>query len=397
MKKLIKIMVVLIILIIGIVTKNIYEDYRIKHAKIIVETIDNLDIEVYSEVKLKDLIKNINGKLIKNEKINTEKIGKREIIFKYINDENIKVEYSFEINVIDTVPPFIGNIKNINVNKGEEINLESRFFYGDNYDNKPKYEVIGEYNTDELGDYNLVFKVIDSSENISENEFILHVINPVKKSNTTVPTKTYYKDIIEKHKNENTKIGIDVSKWQGDIDFKKVKEAGVEFAYIRVGLQKGRNGKYELDTKFNQNIEGFQKENIPVGIYFASYADSEKEAENQAKWVVKKLKNYKADLPIVFDWEDWGSFKEYKLSFYKLTQMANKYIEVLKQNGYQGMLYSSKYYLENIWYKPDSFNVWLAHYTDQTNYSGKYKLWQLCDDGIINGIKGNVDIDVMYN
>lgn len=398
MKKVIKIMLIVVIfIIIASAIKILYEDYRIKHAKILVETIDNLDVEVYSDIKLKDLIKSINGKLITNKKINTEKIGNKEITFKYINEENIKVEYSFKINIVDTTPPFISKGKNITVNKGDEINLVNSFFCGDNYDKSPKCEIIGEYNTNELGDYNLVFKATDTSENISESEFTLRVINPINSGNKHIQTKTYYKDIVNIHKKENTKIGIDVSKWQGDIDFKKIKEAGVEFAFIRLGTQKEKNGEYLLDTKFKQNIEGFTKENIPVGIYFFSYADSEKEAIKQAKWVVKQLKNYKIDLPIVFDWENWSTFKEYSLSFHALTQIANKYIETIEKNGYRGMLYSSKYYLENIWYKPEKFNIWLAHYTDQTNYKGKYKVWQLCDDGIIDGIKESVDIDIMYD
>ena len=400
MRKILKIVIIIVIvLIIGLILKFLYEDYRIKHAKILVETIENLDIEVYSEIKLSDLIESINGKIIKDRKINTQKIGKKEITFKYINDEKIKVEYSFEINIVDITPPYISNTKNITVNKGSSVNLESRFFCGDNYDRTPKCEVIGEYNINELGDYNLVYKATDSSDNTTENEFTLHVIEPSKNENKSesVSTKTYFKDIVNIHKNENTKIGIDVSKWQGDIDFKKVKEAGVEFVFIKLGGQEKKNGEYYIDRKFEENIKGFTKENIPVGIYFFSYADSTKEAKKQAKWIIKQIKKYKIELPIVFDWENWESFKEYKLSFYELTKMNEVFIKELEKEKYKGMLYSSKYYLENIWYKPERFDIWLAHYTDKTNYNGKYKFWQLCDDGIIDGIKGRVDIDIMYN
>ena len=93
--------------------------------------------------------------------------------------------------------------------------------------------------------------------------------------------------------------------------------------------------------------------------------------------------------------EDNVSIMDYNLSFYSLTNLYETFKKELNKKGYKSMLYSSKYYLENIWYKTDS--IWLAHYTNQTDYKGKYKVWQLCDDGIIDGINNKrVDIDIMY-
>ena len=95
---------------------------------------------------------------------------------------------------------------------------------------------------------------------------------------------------VSKYKDNNTKIGIDISLWQGDIDFKKLKEAGVEFVIIRVGYMKGTNGERVLDSKFKQNIENANKNKIPVGVYYFSYASSKKEAIKDAKWVLKQIK-----------------------------------------------------------------------------------------------------------
>ena len=394
MKKLIKIIfITILITLICLSSYLLYKSYRIKHAKIKVELIDNLDIEVYSEIKLKDLIKNINGKLIKNKKINTKKLGKKEINFKYINEENLKVDYKFKINIVDKTKPLIYGPSTIELQKNSNEDIDKRFFCGDNYDDKPKCEIKGNYDKNNIGTYNLTYIGKDSSNNESKLDFKLNIIEN-KKQNKINNTLTQYEDIIKKHKNKNTKIGIDVSKWQGDIDFKKLKEK-VEFVFIRVGVQTKINEKIYLDTKFKQNIEGFNKEKIPVGVYLYTKAHSNKEAKKQAKWIIKQIKDYKIDLPIVFDWEDWNNYREYNLSFYHLSQIYKTFEKEINKNGYNSMLYSSKNYLEKIWYINDK-NTWLAHYTEKTNYKGKYKIWQICDNGIIDGINTQTDIDIMY-
>lgn len=398
MKKTVKNFVtIMIILVMTLSGYKLYQDYRIKHAKIKVELIDNLDIEVYSNIKLKDLIKKINGKIIENKKINTKKVGKKEISFKYINEENLKVNYKFNINVIDNTKPLITGPTNITLYKNSNVDISKKFFCGDNYDDKPVCEIIGQYDQNNIGTYYLTYKAIDSSKNESKIDFKLNIIENNNNTNTKIKenTKTYYQDIINNYKTKNTKIGIDISKWQGDIDFKKLKEAKIEFAFIRVGVQTDIDGTYYLDTKFKQNIEGLNKENIPAGVYFYTKVTSKKEAKKQAKWIIKQIKNYKIKLPVVFDWENWDNYRDYNLSFYHLTQLYETFKKEIEKNGYEAMLYSSKNYLEKIWYNPKG-NIWLAHYTDKTNYKGKYKVWQICDDGIIDGINSSVDIDIMY-
>lgn len=400
MKKILKIFIIIVLIIVfTLIGYKLYMNYRIKHAKIIVETIDNLDIEVYSDVRLKDLIRKINGNIIKNRKIPTTKLGKQQITFEYINEENLKVKYSFDINVVDITPPVISYNKNITLYRGSKDDIKSKFFCGDNYDDKPTCEIVGNYDINEIGNYNLTFKATDNSGNEVTNDFFMHIIEKPKEVENKSITKshtTYFKNVKEKYKTDNTKIGIDVSHHQGNIDYKKIKESGVEFAFIRIGSQKGKNGEYYLDNKFKENIEGFTQVDIPIGIYFFSYADSNEEALKQAKWILKQIKNYKIDLPIVFDWENWTKYREYNLSFYHLTEMASTFINKIEKSGYKSMLYSSKNYLEKIWFKPN-ISIWLAHYAPETDYEGEYKVWQLCDDGKIDGIDDNfVDIDIMY-
>ena len=84
------------------------------------------------------------------------------------------------------------------------------------------------------------------------------------------------------------------------------------------------------------------------------------------------------------------------MSFNKLSTTANTFIRQIEKSGYQGMIYSSKYYLENIWMGLNH-KIWLAHYTEQTDYKGKYKVWQICNNGEVPGIENLTDIDIMYN
>lgn len=394
-----KILIIVIVifssLLITIGSVFLYQKYKVAHAVKIVN-IKMHEVEVYSDVMLSDLITSMNGHLIKDKKINTDKLGSYEVVFDYINDDDIKVNYSFSINVVDKTPPMISKPNVYNVNVNYDGNIEKDLFCGDNYDDNPKCYIDGEYDISKIGKYNVTFVGVDSSNNESRHNFVLNVRKKPKSSTSNNNSFVNFSDLVEKYKTDKTKMGIDISHWQGNIDFQKVKEEGVEFVYIRVGRGNGIGGEYVIDKKFEENIEGFNKVGIPVGVYFYSFANSVQDATAEAKWVLQHIKNYDVDLEIVFDWENWSSFQEFDLSFKKLTNLASSFGKVVKNKGYQAMLYSSKNYLENVWY-PVDFPVWLAHYTDNTDYSGEYKVWQLCNNGRVDGIVDNlVDIDIMY-
>ncbi|HIU22248.1 MAG TPA: glycoside hydrolase family 25 protein [Candidatus Fimihabitans intestinipullorum] len=376
----------------------LYHYLRIKNARIEVVLKNNLTAEFTEERKVSDFIESINGNIIDDYVINTTSLGKKEIKFQFKNDQNIIVPYEYEIEVIDTVQPVVWLSNVYQVTKGSNINLTDKILCGDNQDNKPKCTVEGNYDLNTVGDYPLLFKAEDKSGNITEKQFILRVIEPSNTNapRTTVePTYTDFNQAKNQYKTDKTQIGIDVSGWQGEIDFEKIKNAGVEFIMIRVGGTRGTNGEYFVDKYFKRNIEEANKYGIKAGIYFYSYANSKASAMKDAKWVIKQIKDYDIDLPIAFDWEEWAYFNDYNLSFFGLTSMAESFLETIEDAGYEGMLYSSKSYLENIWL-PTKYDIWLAHYTIQTNYQGKYKLWQLCENGKIDGIDGAVDINVMY-
>ena len=394
--------IAILILIIGITILIIYLNNRVVDDNSGFTLKENLKTEIYTKANINDYIKNIEGKIIEKPQINTKKLGKQEISFIYLNKDNKKRRGTIEIEIVDTEKPLVWLSNNYNTKIGEEINLKDKIICIDNYDKNPSCEIKGEYDINKEGIYPLTYKAIDSSGNKFEKEFTLTVYTPVTTSeneNTSQPQiepkYTDFQEVIKNYKDENNEIGIDVSKWQGDIDFKKVKNAGATFVMIRVGSQNGVKGDYVLDPYFKQNIENALKNDLKVGIYFYSYADSEKEATKQANWVIKQIKEYDIDLPVVFDFESFDILNDMELSIYGLNEIAHSFINTLEEKGYNGMLYGSKNYLISLW-KYHTNPVWLAHYTDNTNYEGKYFMWQMCNDGKIDGIEGYVDIDILY-
>lgn len=355
--------------------------------------VSDVKIEVYSDSKISSKIQNIDGTIIEDKKIDTNKLGKQKIEFLYKNAKGRKRKGVIEIEVVDTTEPFLlmGNSYTITV--GDSKVLTDVILSADNYDPKPIREIIGEYDMNKVGSYPLTYKITDSSGNIEAHNFTLYVKE--KNSNSSYnKTYTNFEDVISLHKTENTKIGIDVSKWQGEINFNLLKEAGVEFVIIRVGTGLGFNEPSVEDSYFKKNIEGATKAGIPVGIYYYSYATTVKEAKEQASWVANQLKNYKIDLPVAFDWESWSYFNGLNLSLHDINDIANTFLNEIEKAGYDGILYGSKLYLQNVWEPTEP--VWLAHYTTKTDYDNEYLMWQLCENGRVSGINGAVDINVMY-
>lgn len=397
-KIVITITVLAIISIVGICIYTYLDNKRIDAEAITLKK--DLSIEFGEEAKVSDFLENLNGTLVKDNAVNTEKVGKVKVSFEYINIKNKKRTGTYEIEVKDVTKPQIFGGTSYTVTVGNEKDLTQIFLSGDDIDDNPTREIVGEYDFNEVGNYDLKYVITDASGNQVSKDFVLHVVE--KSSNNDKSTKppkkenTLIEDVIEKYKTDETKIGIDVSKWQDKIDWTKVKTAGVEFAMIRMGYQKGYDDEYVLDPFFEENMKGAKAENIPVGVYFYSYAKTPKEAKEQAEWVVKNISKYDIDLPVAFDWESWNSFNTTKMSFYKLNKNANVFMETVEKAGYKGMLYSSKTYLEDVWY-PTKYETWLAHYTKKaTTYTGEFSMWQLCQNGKVDGINNDVDIDVMY-
>ena len=239
--------------------------------------------------------------------------------------------------------------------------------------------------------------VRDESGNETNKDFTLHVIKEFASSsnNNSMPTGINFSEAVEKYKNDNTMLGIDVSSFQGEIDWEKVKNAGVEFAIIRLGFGYTVNMELVLDKYFQANLEGAKNQGLKVGVYFYTYANTLEEIEEQAKFISDNLHGEELELGVTFDWENWNNFQDYQVSFYDLNNMYDNFNSILKNKGYDTMLYGSKFYLSNVW-STSNRKIWLAHYTSMTNYDKDFKLWQFSDKGLVDGINGFVDLDILY-
>lgn len=353
------------------------------------------DIEVYDEMYVSDLISDTNVK-IEDYKLNTDVIGNKDIEFYYTFNNN-KYIYKTSINIVDTVKPKIFGSSSKTVELGYDGNLCNTVTYGDNYDGQPECSVEGKYDFDTVGKYDIEIVVTDNSGNSINYNVTLNVVDEIKTNNNSgggSSSKLQFSDAYDKYKNDDTELGIDVSEWQGDIDYNKVKESGVTFVMIRIGVKLSSGDEPALDKEFINNIKKAHDAGLKVGVYLYSKALSSEEAIEEAKWVLKQLDGEKLELPIVFDWEIWSNWNSYHMSFHELNKMAHSFIETVEDEGYEGMLYGSKFYLENFWEDGYFENIWLAHYASSTTYEG-YKIWQFSNVGRIDGIYGDVDLNVM--
>lgn len=200
-------------------------------------------------------------------------------------------------------------------------------------------------------------------------------------------------------KDGNAKFGIDVSKWNKEIDWDKVKKAGVEFAIIRVGYRGSSTGALVEDPYFEKNIRGAIASDIPVGVYFFTQAVNEVEAVEEASMVIKLCQNYDLDYPVFIDTEGaGGDGRADKLDVETRTLVCDAFCTTMKNAGYDAGVYASRNWLnENlISDKLEKHIIWLAEYRDAPLYQGYYQMWQYSSSGKIDGIEGRVDINLSY-
>ncbi len=187
--------------------------------------------------------------------------------------------------------------------------------------------------------------------------------------------------------------GIDVSKWQGTIDWEKVKKSGQEFAIIRIGYGMYENQK---DSQFENNYAGCLKNNIPVGVYFYSYALNVDEAKKEAEVVLNWLNGRELNLPVYFDIENKT---QQNLGKTTLTNMCIAFCEEIEKSGYWAGVYANKYWFTDLLDNEkisSRFTCWVAQYNSVNTYTGKYDMWQYTSSGRVDGIDGNVDLDILY-
>ncbi len=206
------------------------------------------------------------------------------------------------------------------------------------------------------------------------------------------------KDEVKKYETNETSFGIDVSEWQGNIDWKKVKNSGISFAMIRVGYRKLDSGTIAMDAKFKNNIQGALANQINVGVYFFSMAKDNQEALEEAKWVYDVIKDYDITYPVAIDSEFFDRYRLVGVSNSTLTDNAVVFCDYIKGKGYTPMIYSyanafTKYFDTA---KFSNYRIWLAQYNDEVTYKGNYHMWQNTSSGHVDGIRGRVDMNVAY-
>lgn len=354
-------------------------------------------LEVHKKEKLSNVLK-LEEKILDDRELFYEEIGEKKISFIYLNKNKKKRKAEIKLNIVDTIKPLVFGANYFKSYQGVKKDFTKNFLILDNYDREVKKVVENDIDFDKLGKYKLILKATDNSNNITIKEFTVEIVEKPKDNKETSKTVkrvgVKYEDIYTEYKNNKTKIGIDISKWQGNVDFQKLKEANVEFVMIRLGYQTGFGKELVLDKYYEQNIKLANKYGIKAGVYFYSYAKNTNDAKKQAEFIKKHIKNYKIDMPIAFDFEDWKNVEKAKLSIYDINKNAKTFLDEIKKDGYQVLNYGSKYYLENIW--NIDYPTWLAHYTNKTNYSKDYKMWQLTENGLISGIQGFLDVNVLY-
>ncbi len=195
-------------------------------------------------------------------------------------------------------------------------------------------------------------------------------------------------------------MGIDVSKYQGKIDWEKVAADGVEFVFLRLGLRGYESGKLVEDETFQTNIQGALAHGIKVGVYFFSQAVTEAEAVEEANFVLERIAPYQIDCPVVFDVEKVGSStaRMNQLTPQERTNVTIAFLDTIEAAGYKSMFYHNMetalllLELERL----ENYDKWFAYYGEDLYYPYAYGVWQYSEKGSINGISGEVDMNIAF-
>lgn len=210
--------------------------------------------------------------------------------------------------------------------------------------------------------------------------------------------KYYYDD----EGNLKSMMGIDVSYAQKDIDWHKVKKAGIDFAIIRVGYRGYESGDIHSDEYFEKNITEAVGAGVKAGVYFFSQALTPEEAKEEAEFTLEHIRGYDITFPVVFDWETIGyaPARTDTISADALNSSALEFCKVIEKAGYKPMIYSSLNLLREQYHKYDDriteCELWLAEYKNRPEYPKDFVMWQYTSEGHVDGIQKLVDLDMFF-
>lgn len=194
--------------------------------------------------------------------------------------------------------------------------------------------------------------------------------------------------------------GVDVSVYQGEIDWQAVADSGIDFAMIRVGYRGYSQGTLQMDERFQSNMEGALEAGLDVGVYFFSQATTVAEAEAEADFVLEAIRSYPIRYPVVFDWEyiTAGEARTEGMDGQGITQCASAFCELVSVAGYTPMVYFNQDmgYLVYDLKALDTSLFWLAEYDSKPDFYYDFELWQYTHTGTVPGIEGNVDLNLVF-
>lgn len=195
----------------------------------------------------------------------------------------------------------------------------------------------------------------------------------------------------------NGVVGIDVSKWNGTIDWKAVKNSGISYVIIRCGYRGSSEGRLIEDSRFEANIKGATEAGLKIGVYFFTQAVSEVEAVEEASMVLEQIKNYRLSYPVFLDVETSGGRGD-ALDRNERTAVCKAFCQTIESAGYTAGVYSNKVWMEGKINASElgSYKIWLAQYAATPTYAGRYDMWQYRATGSVSGITGNVDLNISY-
>lgn len=199
----------------------------------------------------------------------------------------------------------------------------------------------------------------------------------------------------------SSSVGIDVSKFQGVINWQQVKQAGVDFAFVRVGYRGYGNGAIRLDETFDYNVAEALKNDLSVGVYFYSQATSYAEGVEEAQFVLGHVKAYNINLPIVLDTEDAedDTARTSMLTPQQRSEACRGFLETIQAAGYETMLYANLRWiaLELDLSQLYGYDLWFAQYANEPQLPYQYKIWQYSAEGTVPGISQPVDLNIGFD
>lgn len=324
------------------------------------------------------------------------------------SSETIPSSLHMEPPEVDTTAPvFISYPRTINLVKGTKFVAGDYVGYIDDVDKDVELKVTGDVDINTVGDYPIKMTITDDAGNSKTIDVTVKVYvkkQPTKKpassatsskssSTTTTVKKTTFADLKKKYETGNAFIGIDVSKYQGNINFQKVKDAGCHFVILRAAIY--NNGKFGIDSKFEQYYKDAKAAGLLIGVYYYSVDNTTELMKQHCAELAKALNGKQIDFPVAYDFEKWKGFQNLKMNSSDLNNMFYLFCSEMERYGYDAMIYANPYFLRN-WFKPGHYKIWLADWKTQPSYEGTIHFWQFSAKGRIDGISTDVDVDVYY-